>query len=68
MKQNQRGHDTPKQQPKHNENKEPKNTSGGQAQTNIDLLKVLHFVQELSNHSEQWKTHLGINLTHQEML
>ena len=69
------------EQPKHTENKEedpePKNiqvasASGGHMQTNIDLLKVLNFVQEtmqtLSNYSEQLQTHLDINLTHQKML
>ena len=44
-------------------------TSEGHNQTNIDLLKLLNFVQEtLSNYSEQLQTHLDINLTHQEML
>ena len=79
LKQNQKELDT-QEQPKHTENKEEhpgsKNiqvasTSGGHTQTNIDLLKVLNFVQEtiqaLSNHSEQLQTHLDINLTHQEM-
>ena len=79
MKQNQKERDT-QEQPKHTEKKEehpkPKNipvasTSGGHTQTNIDLLKVLNFVQEtmqtLSNYSEQLQTHLDINLTHQEM-
>ena len=45
--------------------------SGGHTQTNIDMLKVLNFVQEtmqtLSNYNEQLQTHLDINLTHQEM-
>ena len=54
MKQNQKELDT-QEQPKHTENKEEhpgsKNiqvasTSGGHTQTNIDLLKVLNFVQE----------------------
>ena len=79
LKQNQKERDT-QEQPKHTEKKEehpkPKNipvasTSGGHTQTNIDLLKVLNFVQEtmqtLSNYSEQLQTHLDINLTHQEM-
>ena len=79
LKQNQKELDT-QEQPKHTENKEEhpgsKNiqvasTSGGHTQTNIDLLKVLNFVQEtiqaLSNHTEQLQTHLDINLTHQEM-
>ena len=79
LKQNQKERDT-QEQPKHTENKEehpePKNiqvasASGGHTQTNIDLLKVLNFVQEtmqtLSNYSEQLQTHLDINLTHQEM-
>ena len=79
LKQNQKERDTRKQ-PKHTENKEenpePKNiqvasASGSHTQTNIDLLKVLNFVQEtmqtLSNYSEQLQTHLDINLTHQEM-
>ena len=74
LKQNQKERDT---QPKHTENNEehlePKNiqvvsTSGGHIQTNIDLLKVLNFVQEtmqkLSNYSQQLQTHLDINLTH----
>ena len=69
------------EQPKHTENKEkdpkPKNiqvasASGGHMQTNIDLLKVLNFVQKtmqtLSNYSEKLQTHLDINLTHQKML
>ena len=75
MKQNQKERDT-QEQPKHTENKEehpePKNiqvvsASGGHTETNIDLLKVLNFVQEtmqtLSNYSEQLQTHLDINLT-----
>ena len=79
LKQSQKEHYT-QEQPKHTENKEdhldPKNiqvasTSGGHTQTNIDLLKVLNFVQEtmqtLSNDSEQLQTHLDINLTHQDM-
>ena len=74
LKQNQKERDT---QPKHTENNEehlePKNiqvvsTSGGHIQTNIDLLKVLNFVQEAmqkpSNYSQQLQTHLDINLTH----
>ena len=68
------------EQPKHTENKEehpqPKkiqvaSASGSHTQNNIDMLKVLNFVQEttqtLSNYNEQLKTHLDINLTHQEM-
>ena len=79
LKQNQKERDT-QEQPKHTENKEehpePKNiqvpsASRGHTQTNIDLLKVLNFVQKtiqrLSNYSEQLQTHLDINLTHQEM-
>ena len=79
LKQNQKEHDT-QEQPKHIENKEdhpdPQNirvasASGGHTQTNINLLKVLNFVQEtleiLSNYSEQLQTHLDINLTHQDM-
>ena len=79
LKQNQKERDT-QEQPKHTENKEehpePKyiqvvSASGGHTETNIDLLKVLNFVQEtmqtLSNYSEQLQTHLDINLTHQEM-
>ena len=46
-------------------------TLGGHTQSNIDLLKVFNFFQEtmrtLSNYKEQLQTHLGINLTHQEM-
>ena len=46
-------------------------TSGGHTQTNIDLLKVLNFVQEtmetLSNYCKQLQTHLDKNLTRQEM-
>ena len=75
LKQNQKEHDT-QEQPKHTEieeeHLEPKNiqvasTSGGHAQTNIDLLKVLNFVQEtiqtLSNYSKQLQMYLDINLT-----
>ena len=76
LKQNQKELDT-QEQPKHTENNEEhperKNiqvasTSGGHIQTNIDLLKVLNFVQETmqkpSNYSQQLQTHLDINLTH----
>ena len=79
LKQNQKESDK-QEQPKHKENKEehpePKSiqvasASGGHTQTNIDLLKVLNFVQEtkqtLSNYSKQVQIHLDINLTHQEM-
>ena len=79
LKQNQKERGM-QEQPKHTENKEehpePKNiqvasASGSHTQTNIDLLKVLNFIQEtmqtLSNYSEQLQTHLDINLTHQEM-
>ena len=54
LKQTQKERDT-QEQPKHTENKdehpEPKNiqvatASGGHIQTNIDLLKVLNFVQD----------------------
>ena len=54
LKQNQKERDT-QEQPKHTENKEehpePKNiqvvsASGSHSQTNIDLLKLLNFVQE----------------------
>ena len=68
------------EQPKQTENKKkhpkPKNiqvvsTSGGHAKNNINLLKVLNFVdkamQTLSNYSEELQTHLDVNLTHQEM-
>ena len=79
LKQNQKERDT-QEQAKHTENKEehlePENiqvasVSGGHTQTNIDLLKVLNFVQEtlqtLSNYSGQLQTHLDISLTHQKM-
>ena len=68
------------EQPKQTENKkkhpEPKNihvvsTLGGHAKNNINLLKVLNFVdkamQTLSNYSEELQTHLDVNLTHQDM-
>ena len=46
-------------------------TSGGHAKNNINLLKVLNFVdkamQTLSNYSEELQTHLDVNLTHQDM-
>ena len=54
MRHNQKEHDS-QEEPKHTEIKEehpkPKNvqvasTSGGHTQTNIDLLKVLNFIQE----------------------
>ena len=69
-----------KSKPIHTELKEkhpePKNihvasASGGHTQTNINLLKVLNFVQEkmqtLSNYSKQLQTHLDINFIYQEM-
>ena len=44
--------------------------SGGHTQPSIDLLKVLHFIQEtmqtFTNYSEQLKINLNINVTHQE--
>ena len=79
LKQNQKESDT-QEQPKNTENKEehpdPKSiqvasASGGHTQTNIDLLKVLNFVQEtkqtLSNYTEKLQVHLDINLIYQEM-
>ena len=79
LKQNQKERGM-QEQPKHTENKEehpePKNiqvasASGSHTQTNIDLLKVLNFIQEtmqtLSNYTKQLQMHLGINLTHQEI-
>ena len=79
LKQNQKESDT-QEQPKHKENKEehpePKSirvasASGGHTQTNIDLLKVLNFVQEtkqtLSNYREKLQANLDINLIYQEM-
>ena len=75
-----RWHETqekPKQVNNKKEHPKPKNVqvvsvSGGNNQTNIDLLKILNFVQEtlqtLSRYSEQLQTHLDIRLTHQKML